>query len=285
MAAHGQLKGTRSAMDRYAVMGDPIAHSKSPRIHKLFARQTDQQLQYDAIRVQSGNLATAVGDFLADGGKGLNITVPLKEEAWLLAQARSGRAERAGAVNTLVLDQSGKHFGDNTDGAGLVRDLLHNHCSVLQQKRLLLVGAGGAARGVIEPLLSERPSLLVIANRTPKKAVELARLFCDLGHIEGCGLDDVAGQSFDLIINATAASLAGQVPALPDSVVSADSCCYDMMYGDKPTAFMDWARQRGATRCLDGLGMLVEQAAESFYLWRAVRPDTRPIIEEMRRPS
>jgi shikimate dehydrogenase len=282
MAAHGQLKGTRTAMDRYAVMGDPIAHSKSPRIHKLFARQADQQLQYDAIRVQSGNLATAVGDFLADGGKGLNITVPLKEEAWLLAHARSGRAERAGAVNTLVLDQSGKHFGDNTDGAGLVRDLLHNHGSVLQQKRLLLVGAGGAARGVIEPLLLERPSLLVIANRTPEKAVELARLFCDLGRIEGCGLDDVAGQSFDLIINATAASLAGQVPALPDSVVSADSWCYDMMYGDKPTAFMDWARQRGAACCLDGLGMLVEQAAESFYLWRAVRPDTRPVIKEMR---
>ena len=272
-------------MDRYAVMGDPIAHSKSPRIHTLFARQTDQQLRYDAIRVQSGDLATAVGDFHATGGKGLNITVPLKEEAWSLAQTLSDRAERAGAVNTLVLDPSGKHFGDNTYGTGLVRDLLRNHGSTLQQKRLLLVGAGGAARGVIEPLLQEKPSLLVIANRTPEKAVELARMFCDLGHTEGCGLDDVAGQSFDLIINATAASLAGLVPALPDSVVSTDSWCYDMMYGDKPTAFMDWAQQRGAARCLDGLGMLVEQAAESFYLWRAVRPDTRPIIEEMRRPS
>lgn len=272
-------------MDRYAVMGDPIAHSKSPRIHTLFARQTDQHLQYDAIRVQSGNLAVAVADFLAAGGKGLNITVPLKEEAWLLAQIHSGRAERAGAVNTLVLEQSGKHFGDNTDGAGLVRDLLRNHGSTLQKKRLLLVGAGGAARGVIEPLLLEKPSLLVIANRTAEKAVELARLFCDLGHTEGCGLDDVAGQPFDLIINATAASLAGQVPALPDSVVSTDSWCYDMMYGDKPTAFMDWARQRGAARCLDGLGMLLEQAAESFYLWRGVRPDTRPVIEEMRQPG
>ena len=272
-------------MDRYAVMGDPIAHSKSPRIHTLFARQTDQQLRYDAIRVQSGDLATAVGDFLAAGGKGLNITVPLKEEAWLLAQTRSDRAERAGAVNTLVLEQSGKHFGDNTDGTGLVRDLLRNHGSTLQQKRLLLVGAGGAARGVIEPLLQEKPSLLVIANRTPEKAVELARMFCDLGHTEGCGLDDVAGQSFDLIINATAASLAGLVPALPDSVVSTDSWCYDMMYGDKPTAFMDWARQRGAARCLDGLGMLVEQAAESFYLWRTVRPDTRAVIQQLRIPG
>jgi shikimate dehydrogenase len=276
---------TRTAMDRYAVMGNPVAHSKSPRIHSLFARQTGQQLQYEAIRVESGKLAAAVGDFLAAGGKGLNITVPLKEEAWSLASARSNRAERAGAVNTLVLEQSGKHFGDTTDGAGLLRDLLHNHGSTLQQKRLLLVGAGGAARGVIEPLLLEKPSLLVIANRTAEKAVELARLFCDLGHTEGCGLDDVAGQSFNLIINATAASLAGQVPALPDSVVTPDCWCYDMMYADIPTAFMDWARQRGAARCMDGLGMLVEQAAEAFFLWRGVRPDTRPVIRQLRTPA
>ena len=272
-------------IDRYAVMGNPVAHSKSPRIHTLFAGQTGQQLQYDAIRVEAGTLAGAIGDFLAAGGKGLNITVPLKEEAWSLAHSRSGRAERAGAANTLVLDPSGKHFGDNTDGAGLLRDLLHNHGITLQQKRLLLVGAGGAARGVIEPLLREKPSLLVIANRTAEKAVTLARLFCDLGHTEGCGLDGVAGQSFDLIINATAASLAGQVPALPDSVVTADSCCYDMMYADKPTAFMDWAQQRGAARCMDGLGMLVEQAAESFFLWRDVRPDTAPVIHALRDSS
>jgi len=269
-------------IDRYAVMGNPVAHSKSPRIHTLFASQTDQQLQYEAIRVESGHLADAIGDFLADSGKGLNITVPLKEEAWTLANIRSSRAERAGAVNTLVLDQSGMHFGDNTDGAGLLRDLLHNHGTTLHKKRILLVGAGGAARGVIEPLLLEKPSLLVISNRTPEKAVTLARLFCDLGHTEGCGLDDVAGQTFDLIINATAASLAGQVPALPDNVVTPDSWCYDMMYSDKPTAFMDWAQQRGAAHCMDGLGMLVEQAAESFFLWRDVRPDTGPVIQALR---
>ena len=272
-------------IDRYAVLGNPVAHSKSPRIHTLFASQTDQQLQYEAIRVESGKLADAVGDFQTRGGKGLNITVPLKEEAWMLANTRSGRAERAGAVNTLVLNQSGEHFGDNTDGTGLLRDLLHNHDITLQNKRLLLVGAGGAARGVIEPLLLEKPSLLVIANRTAEKAVTLARLFCDLGHTEGCGLDDVAGQSFDLIINATAASLAGQVPALPDDVVTKDSRCYDMMYGDKPTAFMDWAQQRGAARCMDGLGMLVEQAAESFFLWRSVRPETGPVIRALRSAS
>jgi shikimate dehydrogenase len=269
-------------IDRYAVMGNPVSHSKSPRIHSLFASQTDQQLEYEAIRVEPGNLAAAIDNFLAGGGKGLNITVPLKEEAWTLANTRSDRAERAGAVNTLVLDQSGKHYGDNTDGAGLLRDLLHNHGTTLQQKRLLLVGAGGAARGVIEPLLLEKPSLLVIANRTAEKAVALARQFCDLGHTEGCGLDDVAGQGFDLIINATAASLAGQVPALPDSVVTKDSGCYDMMYGDRPTAFMDWAQQRGAALCMDGLGMLVEQAAESFFLWRDIRPDTRPVIQQLR---
>lgn len=279
------MNATRPALDRYAVMGNPVAHSKSPRIHSLFAEQTGQQLVYEAIRVESGKLADAVGDFLATGGKGLNITVPLKQEAWSLAQSRSRRAERAGAVNTLMLEPSGKHFGDNTDGAGLVRDLLDNHGCTLQHRRVLLLGAGGAARGVIEPLLLENPSLLVIANRTAEKAVDLARLFCDLGHIEGCGLNDVADQRFDLIINATAASLAGEVPALPESVVTPDCWCYDMMYADKATAFMEWARQHGAVRCLDGLGMLVEQAAEAFFLWRGVRPDTRPIMQQLRNPA
>ena len=272
-------------MDRYAVMGNPVAHSKSPRIHALFAGQTNQQLSYEAILVEKDGFSTAVADFLQHGGKGLNITVPFKEQAWALATIRSEHAERAGAVNTLILDKDGRHFGDNTDGVGLVRDLLQNHGSVLKNKRLLLVGAGGAARGVIEPLLNEKPSLLVIANRTAEKAVELARLFCDLGHTEGCGLSDVAGQSFDLIINATAASLAGQVPALPDSVVTPGSHCYDMMYADKATAFMDWAQQLGAARCMDGLGMLVEQAAESFYLWRDLRPDTGTVIQALRTPG
>ena len=269
-------------MERYAVMGNPIAHSKSPRIHTLFAQQTRQDLEYTAILVELDGFEDAVAGFLADGGKGLNITVPFKEAAWALAQKRSPRAERAGAVNTLLLDQSGRHFGDNTDGAGLVRDLVSNHGAVLQDRRLLLVGAGGAARGVIQPLLNENPALLVIANRTADKAIELARSFCELGRIEGCGLDDLEGHSFDIIINATAASLAGEVPALPVSIVTADCWCYDMMYGDQPTAFMEWARAQGAARTLDGLGMLVEQAAESFYLWRQIRPDTRPVIEALR---
>ena len=269
-------------MDRYAVMGNPIAHSKSPRIHALFAAQTGQELEYTAILVEPGGFNEAVAGFLSRGGKGLNVTVPFKEDAWSLATTRSERAERAGAVNTLVLDAGGRHFGDNTDGAGLVRDLISNHAATLRERRLLLVGAGGAARGVIEPLLREQPALLVIANRTADKAVELARRYCELGRIEGCGLNDLEGHSFDIIINATAASLSGKVPALPACVVSAGSWCYDMMYADKPTAFMDWSCRLGAARAIDGLGMLVEQAAESFYLWRKVRPDTRTVIDALR---
>jgi shikimate dehydrogenase len=268
--------------DHYAVMGNPVAHSKSPRIHSLFAAQTGQAIDYTAVLVEPGTFDEAVAEFVKLGGKGLNITVPFKQDAWQLASTRSPRAEHAGAVNTLVLDPSGAHFGDNTDGIGLVRDLRDNHGVDLKGKRLLLLGAGGAARGVIEPLLQEQPALLVIANRTADKAVALARHFCTLGRIEGCGLDDVAGQTFDLIINATAASLSGQVPAIAGSVVTPDTCCYDMMYGNEPTAFMAWASAQGAQQVMDGLGMLVEQAAESFYLWRKLRPDTAPVIKALR---
>jgi shikimate dehydrogenase len=271
--------------DRYAVMGNPIAHSKSPRIHTLFAEQTGQDLEYTAILVEPGHFPEAVAAFHTGGGKGLNITVPFKQDAWTLAALRSDRAERAGAVNTLLLKDSGEHFGDNTDGAGLVRDLLHNHGAIIKGRRLLLVGAGGAARGVLEPLLDQDPALLVIANRTPEKAVELARLFCDLGRVEGCGFSDLEGQAFDLVINATAAGLSGTVPELPAGVVGRESWCYDLMYADEPTAFVRWAGAHGAVRALDGLGMLVEQAAESFFLWRRVRPDTGPVIDALRSSS
>jgi shikimate dehydrogenase len=268
--------------DRYAVMGNPIAHSKSPRIHTLFAAQFGHDIDYRAILVDRGRFARAVADFLATGGKGLNVTVPFKEEAWALAARRSPRAERAGAVNTLVLDPAGAHYGDNTDGVGLVRDLKDNLGCALADRTVLLLGAGGGARGVIEPLLCEQPSQLVIANRTPGKALELARVYYDLGEVEGCGLTDLAGRSFDLIINATAAGLRDEVPALPRRVVQAHSWCYDMMYADDPTAFMRWAREAGAARAIDGLGMLVEQAAEAFYLWRRMRPATAPVITALR---
>ncbi len=268
--------------DRYAVMGNPIAHSKSPPIHALFAAQFGYDIEYRAILVEPGHFAQAVAEFQAQGGKGLNVTVPFKEEAWALASTRSARAQRAGAVNTLLLDPSGSHYGDNTDGVGLVRDLKSNQGCELAGKAVLLLGAGGAARGVIEPLLDEKPALLVIANRTPGKAVELARAFRESGHIDGCGLDSLADRSFDIIINATAAGLLGEVPDLPPEVVQTHSWCYDMMYADEPTAFMRWAQELGAERALDGLGMLVEQAAEAFFLWRGVRPATEPVIQSLR---
>ena len=268
--------------DRYAVMGNPIAHSKSPLIHRLFAEQTGQDMVYEAILVPTDGFARAVRDFRAGGGKGLNVTVPFKQEAWRLATRRSGRAERAGAVNTLLPEDDGGLYGDNTDGVGLVRDLTVNQGVELEGRRILLIGAGGAARGVLEPLLTQSPAQLVIANRTVPRALELAQAFHDLGPVHGCGFPDLAGRRFDVVINATAAGLEGRVPDLPAGVISGDSSCYDMMYGSEPTAFVRYARAQGARRALDGLGMLVEQAAESFFIWRGVRPDTAPVMERLR---
>ena len=266
--------------DLYGVMGNPITHSKSPRIHRLFAQQTDQRLEYTAIHVDLGGLAQAVGNFDASGGKGLNITVPFKQEAWALVDTRSARAERAGAVNTIKFEND-QRYGDNTDGVGLVNDLTLNHRLDLQGQRILLMGAGGAARGVLAPLLECQPAQLVIVNRTPDKAVEMAAAFADLGKLQGCGYHELEGQQFDLVINATAASLQGELPPLPDMLLGKAVVCYDMMYGNV-TPFMQWAQTHGAVRVLDGLGMLVEQAAESFYLWRGVRPQTAPVIALLR---
>jgi shikimate dehydrogenase len=268
--------------DRYAVMGNPIGHSKSPEIHRQFAHQTGQAISYEALLVELDGFVAAVDRFQAEGGKGLNITVPFKQEAWELTQERSERAELAGAVNTIVFREGAGHYGDNTDGVGLVRDLTANHNVILRDKHVLVLGAGGAVRGVLAPLLEQQPASLVIANRTDHKAEELAGLFADLGEISGCGFDALAGQEFDIVINGTAASLQGQVPPLPDDVLAADATCYDMMYSAGPTAFQLWAQGRGAARALDGLGMLVEQAAESFYLWRGVRPQTEPVIARLR---
>lgn len=267
--------------DQYAVMGNPITHSKSPRIHTLFAQQTGQRLEYTAIQVDVGGFSQAVGQFDAAGGKGLNVTVPFKQEAWQRVTERSERAERAGAVNTIKFDGN-KLIGDNTDGVGLVNDLTINNHIEIKGKRILLMGAGGAARGVLAPLLAQQPALLVIANRTIDKAVELATAFADLGNIKGTGYDDLADQQFDIIINATAASLQGQLPNMPDTVIAADACCYDMMYGAEPTTFMQWAAEHGAAKVLDGLGMLVEQAAESFFIWLGVRPDSLTVINALR---
>ncbi|HPF57446.1 MAG TPA: shikimate dehydrogenase [Candidatus Competibacteraceae bacterium] len=267
--------------DQYAVMGHPIAHSQSPRIHTLFAAQTGQNLEYRAILVEPGGFAAAARAFHAAGGKGLNVTVPFKQDAWVFADILSARAERAGAVNTLIFGPGGVR-GDNTDGPGLARDLTVNHRYPLAGKRILLLGAGGAARGVLQSLLAEQPGQLVIANRTAEKALGLALRFSGLGRVSACGFSELAGRRFDLIINATAAGLDDAVPPLPDDVLAAEGWCYDLMYGREPTAFVRWGRAHGAVQSLDGLGMLVEQAAESFHLWRGVWPETGPVIAALR---
>ena len=268
--------------DRYAVMGNPVAHSKSPQIHALFAQQTHQPLAYTANLVALGYFEHALQTFAENGGKGLNITVPFKHAAWQWVTQRSPRAERAGAVNTILFRPDGTSYGDNTDGVGLVRDLKHNHGVTICGQRVLLLGAGGAARGVLMPLLEEQPACLIIVNRTADKAITLAKDLTGTGTVMGCAYTDLGTQSFNIIINATSASLHGDVPALPASAIAKGGLCYDLMYGAAPTAFMQWAQQHGAQRTLDGLGMLVEQAAESFFLWRGVRPETAPVISAIR---
>ncbi|NWG86117.1 MAG: shikimate dehydrogenase [Hydrogenophilaceae bacterium] len=265
--------------DRYAVFGNPIAHSKSPVIHAEFARQTGQDMAYEAILAPLDGFPAAVQAFREAGGKGANVTVPFKEQAFELAGRRTARAEAAGAVNTLKFEGDAI-LGDNTDGVGLVSDLTRNLGLVLASQRILLLGAGGAARGVVLPLLAEAPAGLFIANRTADKAVALAQRFVSSGPVEGGGFDALAGRQFDVVINATAASLAGELPPLPEGLFAPGALAYDMMYG-KETPFLAFARAHGA-RVADGLGMLVEQAAEAFYLWRGVRPETAPVITLLR---
>lgn len=263
--------------DQYAVIGNPIAHSKSPLIHAEFARQTGQDLAYSARIAPLDGFEAAVRAFQLDGGRGLNVTVPFKQDAWRLATRRTPRAELAQAVNTLKFDGD-EVLGDNTDGAGLVRDVLANLGFAIRGKRVLLMGAGGAARGVILPLLGESPSLLAIANRTPARAHELAQQFAEHGDISSGDYASLAGCHFDLVINATSSSLSNKLPPLPEAVFSKGSLAYDMMYGKGMTPFLQFAQSNGALLLADGLGMLVEQAAESFFLWRGVRPETLPVM-------
>lgn len=266
--------------DRYAVVGNPIAHSKSPAIHSQFAEQTEQDLSYEKLLVELGDFNRFVNQFFADGGKGLNVTVPFKEEAWALSQVKTPRAEKAGAVNTLWF-ANGKIHGDNTDGAGMVRDISVNNGVSFADKSVLILGAGGAVRGVILPVLEENPSALIIANRTVSKAEALAKLF-DADNISACGYDALKNQQFDVIINGTSAGLSGQLPPLPKGVLKPGGTTYDMVYADSDTAFVTWGKQHGASNALDGLGMLVEQAAESFYQWRGKRPNTDTTISQLR---
>ena len=276
MATQGQ------EMDRYAVVGDPIGHSRSPAIHARFAAQTGQRLTYEALRVPAGSLADAVTRFTTTGGRGLNVTVPLKEEAFRLASSRTERAERAGAVNTLLLDGPGAPRGDNTDGVGLVRDLGDNLGIDVGGRSLLVLGAGGAVRGILGPLLAMRPATLVVANRTASKATALAGEFTDLGQVSGGGFDALADRRFDIVINGTTASLQGAALPLPETLAIDGGFAYDQVYASEPTPFLRWAEAHGVAGSADGLGMLVEQAAESFTLWRGVRPLTAPVIAALR---
>jgi shikimate dehydrogenase len=268
--------------DRYAVIGHPVEHSKSPEIHAAFARQTGEDIAYDKLLAPLNDFEATARTFFAAGGKGLNVTVPFKQEAFELADELSQRAERAGAVNTLMQKPDGLLLGENTDGVGLVTDLVQNNQVPIRNRQVLVLGAGGAVRGVLSPLLGEQPAQLTIANRTADKAIQLAQQAATWGSVQGCGLSELAGQQFDIIINGTAASLEGQVPDLPDEVLATNGICYDMMYSARPTAFVEWSLQHGAVKAIDGLGMLVEQAAESFFIWRGIRPETTAVLQQLR---
>jgi shikimate dehydrogenase len=265
---------------RYAVMGNPVAHSKSPVIHRQFAHQFGHPIEYTALWVELDGFADAVQQFRAEGGKGLNVTVPFKPEAFKLADNLSDRAKLAGAVNTLRFEPDAKIFGDNTDGAGLVHDLTKNLNVYLRGKKILLLGAGGAARGVLGPLL-QAGAQLTLSNRTLARAQTMADAVAP-GAARVLPLEALAGERFDLVINATSAGLSGALPPLPDGLLAPGGGAYDLIYGPGAQPFLDWARRQGAAWMADGLGMLVEQAAESFALWRGVRPATAPVIAALR---
>jgi len=267
-------------MDQYAVFGNPIKQSKSPFIHTLFAAQTAQKLVYKAIEPSNEDFKITLSKFFSGEGKGCNITMPYKEEAFQFAQQLTDRATLAGAVNTLKLTDDNVIIGDNTDGAGLVLDLKNNHID-LADARILLLGAGGAARGVCGPLLAESPKELVIANRTFNKAETLVSIFKELGNVTASELSELKGD-FDLIINSTAASINGEVPAISALLIRPETAIYDMMYSAQATPFNSWAKQLGARVTIDGLGMLVGQAAESFAMWRGIKPGAKQVLNELR---
>ena len=269
-------------MDKYVVFGNPIAQSKSPFIHTLFARQTSQDMCYEAQLAPVDGFKDAADAFFAAGGRGCNVTMPFKEDAFAYANQLTERARLAGAVNTLKKLDDGIILGDNTDGEGLVQDLLQ-HNTLLEGQKVLLIGAGGAARGVVLPLLAQNVATLTIANRTVAKAEALVELFSSPDNLDAKALSALDGEQYDVIINSTSASLSGELPGIPASLIRPEATCYDMVYGAEPTTFNVWARELGARVTLDGLGMLVGQAAESFMLWRGIRPGAKQVQRELRR--
>ncbi len=268
-------------IDQYAVFGNPINHSKSPQIHKQFAHQTGQSLNYSAQQVPTEQFDYAVDHFFQQGGAGLNCTVPLKELAWKKADVLTESARLAQAVNTLIKLENGEIKGDNTDGKGLVKDITENHQLSLSNKQILILGAGGATRGIMASIMLLSPETLYVANRAVSKALQIAEQFSELSQIQVVSYEQLSGLHFDLILNATSASLTGQLPPLPDGLLAAGGSCYDLAYANEDTAFVRWGKQQQAHKSLDGLGMLVEQAAAAFFLWRGVFPETAPVIQRL----
>ena len=267
--------------DRYAVIGHPISHSKSPIIHKLFAEQTGQDIEYEAMDVAPEELNDRIRQFLDNGGHGLNVTVPHKQDVLALMDELTERAKLAGAVNTITQSEDGKLSGDNTDGVGLIADLTGNLGVELNGKDIAILGAGGATRGILSPLLEQFPASLVVANRTLERAQQLV---ADSGHadiLEASGFAELEGKSFDLVINATSAGLNGELPPFPESIIGQETVCYDLSYSMRETPFVLWAKGLRCKRVYQGWGMLVEQAAESFTLWRGVRPNTKDVLSRL----
>jgi shikimate dehydrogenase len=267
--------------DRYAVIGHPIAHSKSPIIHQLFAKQTGEAISYEAMDVLPEQLGDTISKFAADGGRGLNVTVPHKQGAMVLMDDLTDRAKLAGAVNTITCKENGELEGDNTDGVGLITDLRNNLHVELIDSSILILGAGGATRGIVPPLMQERPAELVIANRTVDKANALANAFVDLGNVSASSFAALDRHEFHLVINATSAGLDGKMPPFPASILGSATVCYDLSYSMHDTPFVEWAKKNGCQQVYQGWGMLVEQAAESFAIWRGVRPETAEVRAQL----
>lgn len=266
--------------DRYAVIGHPISHSRSPIIHRMFAEDTGEPISYEALDVAPDQLDETVRNFMTEGGRGLNVTVPHKQDVINLMDSLTERAQLAGAVNTITQRDDGTLEGDNTDGIGLIADLLNLGVELIDAS-ILILGAGGATRGIIPPIMERKPTELVIANRTIEKAQTLAAAFADMGEITACGFDDLEDKHFNLIINATSAGLEGELPPFPTSILAPDTVCYDLSYSMRDTPFVEWARANGCKQVFQGWGMLIEQAAESFAIWRGIRPDTRGVRERL----
>lgn len=260
--------------DRYAVIGNPIEHSKSPDIHLLYADQTGELLSYEKILADENSFKSVVEEFFDHGGKGLNVTLPFKNAAYEFVDELSDYAKHASAVNTIYKNSTGKYIGANTDGIGLLRDLKKTLRLRLQKKKILIVGAGGATQGIVEPLLNENPAELLIANRTVSKAEKITKQFEKFGRISSCALNEIPKQVYEVVLHATSAGLHGKNIELPSEIISPTTCCYDLIYSDQDTPFMQWAKQHDAEYVIDGFGMLLEQAAEAFYIWRGKRPDT-----------